>query len=208
MFLLFRKEDGGKMFLFLTFCEVFFFFVTSSPTLLLMINRESFNRHQDWLERRPGQSQAQMRKKEGRAQGCHPLPKQGNRWRNFVLREKLFSSKTDEVGTTYPQGKKKRSGPKHTWQRDLQADKTQEANDRCSERSRSGYNVHVPVKCCHVRGPTQLLKQRCSTFLIFTITESPVQLHFADCFKVNIPMFSAHRLRETANAPHPLFNIS
>lgn len=123
MFLLFRKEDGGKMFLFLTFCEVFFFFVTSSPTLLLMINRESFNRHQDWLERRPGQSQAQMRKKEGRAQGCHPLPKQGNRWRNFVLREKLFSSKTDEVGTTYPQGKKKRSGPKHTWQRDLQADK-------------------------------------------------------------------------------------
>lgn len=25
MFLLFRKEDGGKMFLFLTFCEVFFF---------------------------------------------------------------------------------------------------------------------------------------------------------------------------------------
>lgn len=121
-FYCFVRKMGVKCFFSWHFVR-FFFFVTSSPTLLLMINRESFNRHQDWLERRPGQSQAQMRKKEGWAQGCRPLPKQGNRWRNFVLREKLFSLKTDEVGTTYPQGKKKRSGPKHTWQRDLQADK-------------------------------------------------------------------------------------
>lgn len=90
MFLLFRKEDGGKMFLFLTFCEVFFFFVTSSPTLLLMINRESFNRHQDWLERHPGQSQAQMRKEGGRAQGCRPLPKSGEQMKKLCPERKAL----------------------------------------------------------------------------------------------------------------------
>lgn len=93
MFLLFRKEDGGKMFLFLTFCEVFFFFVTSSPTLLLMINRESFNRHQDWLERHPGQSQAQMRKEGGRAQGCRPLPKSGEQMKKLCPERKALQLK-------------------------------------------------------------------------------------------------------------------
>lgn len=71
-FYCFVRKMGVKCFFSWHFVR-FFFFVTSSPTLLLMINRESFNRHQDWLERRPGQSQAQMRKEGGSGAGL-PSP--------------------------------------------------------------------------------------------------------------------------------------
>lgn len=88
-FYCFVRKMGVKCFFSWHFVR-FFFFVTSSPTLLLMINRESFNRHQDWLERHPGQSQAQMRKEGGRAQGCRPLPKSGEQMKKLCPERKAL----------------------------------------------------------------------------------------------------------------------